>query len=226
MATRKTAKAPNFVSHFPVRATWNFAAKGKKLKSLKGRWRVPSPPSKDNNQTVFLFIGIQTARAADGKKSILQPVLLWNKQMGGWFVSCVYVSGKPGNLRVGVRTKAIPVAPNDVLDATITLAAPNDNGAFGYNCEFNGLAGSGVYIGTRERLVEAGVALEVALEAGKKPDPSDFPTSPVTQFEDLEITYEDDSKAKPSWKIKTKFGVRAKKIAHGGIENEIDILYR
>jgi hypothetical protein len=210
-------------------ARWDFQAatmnKAKFIRSYTATWRVPLAPSTESDQTVYLFMGMETADS----KSILQPVLQWGKEVGGgggtvWSVACYFVDGRSENLKMGTRTKSVRVSSGDVLDATIELVS-REKDLFGYSCGFKGINGCGIYVESPLQFVQTGIALEVA-SVGKS---SDLPMSKVTHFEDLEILLDDGTRADPSWQIRNcaiEYGVRAIPIAHDGVQSEIDIYYR
>jgi hypothetical protein len=144
-------------------------------------------------------------------KAILQPVLRWGARGDdtglGWSVASYYVSGRPGHLQIGARTKAINVSSGDTLDAVITLESRN-RGTFGYLCEFSGIAGSGLFIETPQEFVQTGVALEVDHVMRL----SDLPMSEVTRFDAITVLLDDGTKAYPVWQITNpalEYNVRA-----------------
>jgi len=205
-------------------ATWTPTEKS--IGSFKASWRVPLAPKKKGHQTLFLFMGMETA----DRTLIFQPVLEWGPSPGAakeeshWSVACYLVNGSPGNLSLGAKTKSVPVSVCDLLEAEISLNSTAD-GLFGYSCEFKEIVGCGLYIQSPLKFTQAGVALEVSNVS----DTAALPASTLTQFENLEIVLDDGSKSAPDWQITNlaaQYGVRAYPIDHRGIKDEIDIQYR
>lgn len=217
---RSALKSP-LMDGYAARATWA-ANDGNSIRTLKATWRVPAPPMSHSGQTIYLFIGMETAV---GDRTILQPVLQWGVNgLKNWSVASYCVSGSPGNLKFAAATKAIPVSSGQHLTASITLQT-NTDGIFGYLSEFEGLAETVLHINLPQELTQVGTALEV-YNVMKL---SDLPNSDTTRLAPIVIRLFDDARVSPVWEItnsELKYNVRAVAVPHDGVQDEIDIFYR
>jgi hypothetical protein len=76
------------------------------ISEFTGSWTVPSPPSADDNQLIYLFIGTEDFSTTD----IIQPVLQWGNNgyfggpywtMASWFVGAWTAYSTPINVNAG-----------------------------------------------------------------------------------------------------------------------------
>ena len=106
-------------------------------------WVVPPAPSTDSGQTIFLFNGIQNSG------NIYQPVLQWGPSAAGggsfWTVASWYVGAN------AFHSNLVRVNTGDTLTGVMTLASQSAAG-FSYNCEFQGIADTGLPIMNIEEL--------------------------------------------------------------------------
>ena len=111
---------------------------GQTITSFNAQWRVPKNPPDDQNQSIFLFPGLQ--QSEDGPY-ILQPVLQWgpNEIVGGgkyWAVSSWYYADINST---AVKQSPVTVQPGDLLQASMKLVS-NANNSFSYTCSVTGCA--------------------------------------------------------------------------------------
>jgi hypothetical protein len=110
---------------------------GQPISRFSTVWEVPPAPTTDSGQTIFLFNGIQNSG------NIYQPVLQWGPSAAGggsfWTVASWYVGAN------AFHSNLVPVNTGDVLTGVMTLAGQSPAG-FSYNCEFLGIANTGLPI--------------------------------------------------------------------------------
>jgi hypothetical protein len=85
-------------------AVW-LNSSGKPITSFRTTFRVPSPPTTDSDQTIFLYNGIENSDMA------FAPVLRWGSY--GWTVQSCYVDGSV------LATELVSVNVGDVLVGVI-----------------------------------------------------------------------------------------------------------
>ncbi len=145
---------------------------GRHLNVFRTTWIVPSPPSTQSAQTIFLFNGIQNSTM------IYQPVLQWGPSADGggsyWAVASWYVDGQGGQ---AFKTPLVRVNPGDVLVGVITLNGQSASG-FSYSCEFEGIANTSLPIQNVEELTWC---IET-LEAYGVMACSDYPQNPENRI--------------------------------------------
>ncbi|WP_054010607.1 hypothetical protein [Arthrobacter sp. ERGS1:01] len=140
-------------------------------------WVVPPVPASRDNQTIFLFNGIQNSTM------IYQPVLQWGLSAAGggnyWSVASWYADGQGGQ---AFHTTLVAVNPGDVLVGVMTLTGRSGN-QFSYNCQFQGIANTSLPISNVDELtwnVET-------LEAYGLAQASDYPTTNFTAFGGIDL---------------------------------------
>ena len=74
-------------------ADWTYSASGYSIGEYDASWTLPSSPSSNNGQTIFLFNGLETSSSGS---FIIQPVLQWGSSACGggayWAMSSWYVT--------------------------------------------------------------------------------------------------------------------------------------
>lgn len=146
---------------------------------FKTQWAVPPAPASDNDQTVFLFNGIQSFGA---DVFILQPVLQWGSSFAGggsyWSITNWYV-GSDGTALFG---PLIQVNSGDVLEGIMTLTG--QTGAnFNYLSSFTGHPTADLVVNNVAELTWANETLECYDVAAF----TDYPDTALTAFHDIEI---------------------------------------
>jgi hypothetical protein len=191
---------------------------GKPVTSFISTWTVPSEPYTNNDQTIYLFNGISPANKT---KAILQPVLQWGQSKAGggpyWSVASWYVIYDQA-----AYTDPVRVNVGDTLVGAITLIG-TEGGKFNYECEFVGLAGTKL----RMRDIEELVWCNVTLEALYMTDCKDYPASPSTVFNSINIKTGDKTPG-VSWVVKdlvTDCGQQAVVLANTGEDGAIEIYF-
>jgi Secretion system C-terminal sorting domain len=100
-------------------------------------WIVPSPPTTNSYQLIYLFNGL----VSFSPSSILQPVLQWGKSPAGggnyWSITNWYVWGS--NSSHYFYGSLIQVSPGTELHGLIKLTSDSSN-TFNYNSSFTGYA--------------------------------------------------------------------------------------
>jgi hypothetical protein len=120
-------------------ASWTNST-GTPISLFSTKWVVPPAPSTQSGQTVFLFNGIQNSGF------IYQPVLQWGSSAAGggnyWAVASWYADGQGGP---AYHSNLVRVNPGDTLTGVMTLTGQSPQG-FSYNCDFQGIANTGLPI--------------------------------------------------------------------------------
>lgn len=150
---------------------------GQPITSFRTTWVVPAAPSTQSGQLLYLFNGIQNSTM------IYQPVLQWgnNNAFGGnyWLVASWYADGQGGP---AFHSSTVQVNPGDVLVGVMTQTGHTGT-QFSYNCEFEGIANTGLPV---QNIDELTWAIET-LEAYKMTKCSDYPNASRTQFTSINI---------------------------------------
>jgi hypothetical protein len=150
---------------------------GNPISSFVTTWTVPPAPSTQSGQLIYLFNGIQNSTM------IYQPVLQWgsNGGFGGnyWLVASWYADGQGG---AAFYSQPVQVNEGDVIVGAMTLTAQSGN-LFSYNCEFQGIANSGLPIQNVEELTWCAETLEAYAVTGC----SDYPNTPDTAMSAIAI---------------------------------------
>jgi hypothetical protein len=142
-------------------------------------WAVPPPPSSSDNQTIFLFNGMQP----DSGAHILQPVLQWGSSAAGggdyWSITNWYADGQGG---AAAFKPLIQVQPGDVLRGV--MSCTGQSGAkFNYKSSFVGYPAVDVAQTDADELTWA----FETLECYSLTRCSDYPDAPLTAMYDIEI---------------------------------------
>jgi len=128
---------PAFGSGWITYASWTNNT-GAPVSLFSTNWVVPPAPATQSGQTIFLFNGIQNSTM------IYQPVLQWGPSGAGggnfWAVASWYADGQGGP---AFFSQLVQVNPGDTLTGVMTLTGQSPQG-FNYNCEFQGIANTGL----------------------------------------------------------------------------------
>jgi hypothetical protein len=150
---------------------------GQPISSFRTTWVVPPEPATQSGQTIFLFNGIQNATM------IYQPVLQWGPSAAGggnyWSVASWYADGQGGQ---AFYTSPVRVNSGQVLAGIMTLTSQSASG-FSYNCQFQGVANTGLPIQNVEQLTWCAQTLE----AYSVQHCSDYPDCQLTSMRNIAI---------------------------------------
>ncbi|HUK41364.1 MAG TPA: hypothetical protein VLX11_09980, partial [Candidatus Acidoferrales bacterium] len=180
-------------------------------------WVVPPAPATNHGQTIFLFNGIQNSTM------IYQPVLQWGSSSAGggnyWAVASWYVDGQGG---VAFHSNLVRVNPGDVLLGVMWQTGQSGN-LFSYNCEFQGIANTGLPITNVQELTWN---IET-LEAYGVQQCSDYPNTNFTAFVAIDLQ---TSAGRPAlnWtpvNAITDCGQSARVVSNANPGGEVDIYY-
>jgi hypothetical protein len=180
-------------------------------------WVVPPAPSTDHGQTIFLFNGIQNSTM------IYQPVLQWGPSAAGggsyWAVASWYADGQGGT---AFHSNLVRVNPGDVLVGVMTQTGHSGN-QFSYNCEFTGIANTGLPITNVQELTWN---IET-LEAYGVQQCSDYPATNFTSFYAIDLQ---TSAGHPAitWGVSnavTDCGQSARVVSNANPGGQVDIYY-
>lgn len=116
---------PTYGSGWIAYSTWDRPT-GDAITHDSTRWIVPPQPATSNNQTIFIFNGVQ------GDTSILQPVLQWGSAADGggayYTMNCWYLLGSGTWYGTPVA-----VSPGDTIHAAVDSGT---GGVTKYTCSF------------------------------------------------------------------------------------------
>ncbi len=137
--------APAFGTGWITYASWTNST-GNPVSLFSTQWVVPPEPIARAGQTIFLFNGIQNSTM------IYQPVLQWGSSAAGggnyWAVASWYADGQGGP---AFHSNLVQVKPGELLTGIMTLTSQSGT-QFSYNCEFQGIANSGLPISNVDQL--------------------------------------------------------------------------
>lgn len=136
---------PAFGSGWITYASWTNQT-GTPVSSFSTTWAVPPAPATQSGQLIYIFSGIQNSTM------IYQPVLQWgnNGLFGGnhWVVASWYADGQGGQ---AFHSTPVQVNAGDVLVGIMTLTGQSPQG-FSYNCQFQGIANTGLPVQNVQQL--------------------------------------------------------------------------
>ncbi len=171
-----TGPAPGLGEGWITYASWTNDT-GTPVSSFSTTWVVPPEPSTRNDQTLFLFNGIQNA------SMIYQPVLQWGPSAAGggdrWSVASWYADGQTG---VSFHSDLVDVAVGDVLTGVMTRTGAGSTG-HNYSCVFTGLPDTSLPI---ENVPELTWCIQT-LEAYGVEHASDYPDTPKTSMRGIRM---------------------------------------
>lgn len=154
-------------------------------------WIVPPAPSNEDNQTIFLFNGIQQNPSGP---FILQPVLQWGPSFAGggnyWCIANWYVDGQGG---VALFSDLVQVNTGDIVTGTMTLTGQSGT-SFNYLSSFDGYPTTNLTVNNIEELKWA----NITLECYNINNCDDYPNAQFTEFDNIEIKI-GDSEAIFNW---------------------------
>jgi hypothetical protein len=195
---------------------------GNPVSRFSTTWVVPPAPVTDHGQTIFLFNGIQNSTM------IYQPVLQWGSSGAGggsyWTVASWYADGAGG---IANYSDLVQVNPGDVLTGVMTQTGQSQNPSGGilysYNCEFVGVAKTGLRISNVQELTWN---IET-LEAYGLQQCSDYPDANFTAFVSIDFQ---TSAGRPalSWtpvNAVTDCGQSTRVVYNANPGGEVDIYY-
>ena len=169
-------RIPAFGSGWITYASWTNNT-GTPVSRFSTTWTVPPEPATRNGQTIFLFNGIQNSTM------IYQPVLQWGSSAAGggnyWAVASWYVDGQSGP---AFHSNLVRVNVGDVITGVMTLTGQSPMG-FSYNCEFPGIANTGLPVANIQELTW----LIQTLEAYGITTCSDYPATSKTAMSAIDI---------------------------------------
>src|ERR1700761_4578746 len=214
-----------------VYATWNPTAR-QQITSFKTTWEVPPNPQTENNQTIYLFNGLQNSNW------IYQPVLQWgvsNDNLGDgggnyWTVaSWLVASGTSG---VAFFSPLTRVNPGDILTGIMTMVGERNVGGstvFDWDCVFEGIPGTCFPIRGMQPFNNAVETLEAYNSTSNQPpnNCSDYPFVLKTSMVDIEIKDGDNILSIPWQPVQriTKCGQLCVIVDNDSPTQQVDINY-
>jgi hypothetical protein len=223
----------------PDQANWITAAwldmTGTSVKSFVASWKVPSAPTTQSSQLLYLFNGMEPADSS----TIIQPVLQWgdsgpdkdgiNRTGKFWTVASWIVPAPDG---CTYHTPHVRVNPGDTLVGSMTLIAKSAAGCT-YACEFVGLAGTRFLTPAISELVWCVQTLE-AYELSGNPTPpydlnsaSEYPAAKFTEFKSIKVATDGAPSGAP-WTVcnyESKFGEHTQIVVNSPGNGDIQIHY-
>ena len=209
---------PSFGSGWIVYSGWSNNS-GHPLSSFQTTWVVPPAPATSNGQTIFLFNGIQNSTM------IYQPVLQWGPSAAGggayWAVASWYADGQSGQ---SFHSQLVRVNTGDTLVGIMTLSSQSPTGGFNYNCQFQGIAHTGLPIQNVQELTWC----NETLEAYGITRCSDYPNTGNTRFTSIAIQC-DSVTPTINWSVNnaaTNCGQHVEIISNSATAGEVEIWFR
>jgi hypothetical protein len=151
-------------------------------------------------------------------------VLQWGSSFAGggnhWSISSWYVAAQPGP---AFHSQLIPVSPGTVLVGVMTLTK-QQGGLFDYNCQFQGIANSGLPVQNIEQLTWS----VQTLEAYNVTQCSDYPAAPRTAMTAIEIKTT-GGKASLKWQSSNPIAdcnQHTSVVSDASLGGEVDFFYR
>jgi hypothetical protein len=191
---------------------------GHPLSSFRTTWVVPPVPKTQSGQTIFLFNGIQNSTM------IYQPVLAWGPSAAGggnyWSVASWYADGQQGH---AFHTSPVRVSVGQTLVGVMTLTRQSGS-EFTYNCEFQGIANTGLPIENVQQLTWCAETLE----AYSLQHCSDYPDTQFTAMHNIAIAC---GATTPSitWTAQsavTDCGQHCVRVSNSATDGSVDIFYK
>jgi hypothetical protein len=190
-------------------------------------WIVPSPPSTNSNQTIFLFNGLMSISSQYSlATSILQPVLQWGVSAAGggnyWAITNWYVWDS-GDSSQYFHGSLINIISGTRLDGVMKLTSASSN-TFSYNSSFDGYSsGSELQVNNVPQL---NWVCE-SLEAYGITKVTDYPNEEKIIMSDIQIKV---ANYYPliSWKpinIATEYGRHINIVSNSSIDGEVDLYF-
>jgi hypothetical protein len=164
-------------------------------------WAVPPEPSTRSTQQIYLWSGLEAWVPATAttpgfeRGGLLQPVLQWGGSHAGggpsWSVSSWYFQNSTDpDAPQSFQTPAVPVKVGQTLAGVMTRTTPpqgsgNPPGAFDYQCEFQGIAGTSLHLSNLRLKLNL---CYIKLETFGVNACSQYPNTVKTLFENIGIT--------------------------------------
>ncbi len=212
-----SGEVPALGSGWITYASWTNST-GTPVSRFATTWVVPPEPVTRGAQTIFLFNGIQNSTM------IYQPVLQWGLSAAGggpyWAVASWYADGQTGH---SFHSKLIKVNVGDTLVGVMTLTS-HTGADFNYNCEFQGIANTGLTIQNVEELtwcIETLEAYEVNLA-------TDYPNTLKTEMRGIEIKV-GSAEASLRWSANnavTDVGQHTSVVSNASPGGQVELWYR
>ncbi|MBP0115411.1 MULTISPECIES: hypothetical protein [Bradyrhizobium] len=201
---------------------WRNRSTSDHITKFEANWVVPSPPTNDEGQIIFIFNGLESVSGPNATGGILQPVLQWTTN--GWFIRSWYVSADfdpmkypnlpdPGSA-VGqdhlsdenrCYSKAIPVTTGDIITGSIE-GGRDTGGKFNYVCSLS--RNNQIQSDTRLKMDDISELTYAvcAVESYKVTvTPADYPTAPIV-LTSLDLQLENNPISPIQWTESKKAG--------------------
>jgi hypothetical protein len=207
--------ATRFGSGWITYASWANAT-GTPVSSFATTWEVPPAPRTQSGQTIFLFNGIQNSTM------ICQPVLQWGRSGAGggdyWAVASWYVGGQGAP---AFYSNLVRVNPGDTLRGIMTLSSEATEGLT-YNCQFQGIANTGLWI---QNVRELTWCIET-LECYGITQCSDYPDADLTAMKAIHLRT-GNTRPPVDWSTNdpvTDCGAQTNVVSNSSTDGEVDFM--
>lgn len=138
LAVTKSAVVPGLGTGWITDAVWNNTNTANAISKFITTWVVPDAPVNNDNQTIYIFNGMQDGVSATSH--ILQPVLQWGPSNAGggnyWAATNWYGSGQGSTANYFYGT-LVTVSAGTSLQGVMTMTAQNGS-LYSYNSSFSG----------------------------------------------------------------------------------------
>jgi hypothetical protein len=219
MPSLSPSELPALGSGWITYAYWNNGT-GHSISTFKTTWQVPPEPESRNNQTIFIFNGIQNYGNNFG---ILQPVLQWGPSAAGggqyWTIACWYVTSGGQ----AFHTQPVRVNVGDILVGVMKQTAQSGH-LFNYSCEFEGINNTLLSVHGIAELLWC----NETLEAYSIDSFSDYPASYDTPLRSISILTGNGTPA-INWTpvdAVTDCGQHCVVVNNSAVSGEVDLFYR
>jgi hypothetical protein len=190
-------------------------------------WIVPSSPTTNSNQTLFLFNGLMsTSSQYSPATSILQPVLQWGISAAGggnyWAITNWYVWDS-GDSSQYFHGSLIKVISGTRLQGVMKLTSDSSN-TFSYNSSFEGYSsGSELQVNNVPQLNWA----SEALEAYGITKTTDYPSDEKVKMSEIQIKVNDifPSIMWTPMNVVTEYGRHINIVSNSSAGGEVDLYY-
>ena len=168
---------PQFSTNGWVEAAYDNVA----TTQMSGKWQVPSSPTTNDGQTIFIFDGTENGPQTD----IIQPVIQWGPSAAGggafWALASWYVTSSGSYL----VSKLIGINAGDAISGSLTAS-----GCVSGTCSWV-IKGEDTTLGTKTVLSVKGIDAQthavVTLEVYGVSKCSDYPASGESIFKGLSV---------------------------------------
>jgi hypothetical protein len=193
------------------------------ITKLVATWQVPQAPTNQQDQFIFIFIGLESISELNAPGGILQPVLQWTNgpnagANAGWFIRSWYVTAEfdpskyprlpnpnsavdQANLANENRcySLAVPVNSGDMITGSIQ-GGKDANGKYNYTCSLlrNGQPTNTVLqLNDIPKPVYAVCAVE-SYNITVTPRSQDYPAAPIT-LSSIDLQVQNNSMSPIQW---------------------------